>query len=302
MGKNFNHIMIIVWSVIALILIAIFVFFFAWQHSNFSFNDNDTTGNTIVEKTFSVGDISKINVNVSSSDINFVQTQGNDINVKIQSSKKRKDMFSVENNGGELEINQKTSINFFFFNWWWNQNKITISLPASYSKDLALVLASGDLKIRGNYSFGDVSIKHTSGDISGDNIKANSINIKSTSGDMNFSSLDAASIDISNTSGDETINSFSGSGSIHSISGELHLDVEKLTGALDVSATSGNVNIGIAKNISAEITGKTVSGNVNTNFPVMSSSERQISGKVGSGPYNSVSVNVVSGNIGINQD
>jgi DUF4097 and DUF4098 domain-containing protein YvlB len=309
MNKKFSAVMIAIWSVIALALIGILVFFIVCGHNfnmsnwNFKFNGANSAQTQYVNKSFTAPDISEINVNAKSADVSFSKTQSDEIKVSITGSENSnsKDMYTVSQSGGVLQITQDYNWGFsFFFFGPFNQH-ISITLPESYKKDLALKLTSGDITFNGDYTFGKADIYKTSGDLVAGSITADTFTLKSTSGDTSISKLNA-SYEIHSTSGDMKFDSLEGYGSIGSISGNIECNISKLSGAFGISATSGNINIGLSQSVGADIKADTTSGDVNADFAMSYSGRNHATANVGSSPYNKLAVSVTSGNINFTQN
>lgn len=307
--------MISIWSVIAIALIGLLAFFIFSSHSsnfhgwdwNFNFNGSSGSQTQYVDKSFAATDISEINVDAKSADVSFSKTQGDSIKVNIEGSSNsdKKDMYSVTQNGSTLQITQDYKPwGFIFFNFGMFNQRISITLPESYKKDLALNLTSGDITFNGDYTFGKASIYKTSGDLRADSLTSDTFTYKSTSGDINVSKLDAH-YDLRSTSGDIKFDDLAGYGSINNISGNINCIISKLSGALDISAISGNVGITLPHDVSADISANTVSGDIDANgFDVSYSgrSRNHATAKIGSSPYNNVSVSLTSGNVNLSQN
>lgn len=314
MSKKVASVAIVTWSLIALALIALLVFFITCGrgynglfHGNWSGSFNSGPVAVLTSKTVPVSDISAININASSADVNFTHSQGSNIEMQIQgnSGSNSKNMFSITSDGGVLAITQNFNpLSGFPFIFGSSNHTINITLPDSYSKDLTCNLTSGDINFGGNYTFGRANIKQVSGNIGGGSIKADSLTLNSTSGDLRLSGINAGSYKISSISGDLSVSSISGAGSVDTTSGDLRFGLTSLTGACNVSTTSGDINIGIAKGVSAQIGANANWGNIKTNFPAEYSGRNRnnATAKVGSGPYNPLNVSVTSGDITINQN
>lgn len=330
MNRKFIAVMIAVWTVIALALIGLLVFFmgfghgfgygnwnWGWNHGfNYSDfvkpeNQADAKGSDngkkiqIINKSFAVSDISNVSVNASSADVGFSQTQGDKIKVAVidNTSPDAIKYYSVSQEGSTLKIAQKYRwLGLSFFNWGNYKQRIMITLPESYKKELNLNLTSGDIYFDGNYTFAKASVYKTSGDINGGSLTADTFRFQTTSGDINLKKIDA-NYDISSTSGDLQVGTLNGCGSVNAISGDITFNISKLTGALNVSGTSGDIDIGIANDIGADIKADTTSGDVNGNFAMTYSGDdrNHATAAIGKSPYNNITVSTISGDINLNQ-
>lgn len=324
MNRKFGLTMIIVWSIIALILLGILMFFIIFTHSNkyngwrWNYNmdwannnwsdknrsNNDSTSySKNYEKSFSSDEIENIDVKTTSADINFVKGQGDKIGVKVESNNDGGGKISVSQNGSAILISQDNSHDFWFFNFHSYTQRVTITLPDSYSKNIDLNLTSGDTDFAGSYKLSNLSVYKTSGDFRADTIKADAFTLKSTSGDLTISKLDSK-FQVNSTSGDMSFDSLYGSGSISSISGNLTCGIKSLDGPLTISGTSGDVDLSLDHSVSADISANTTSGDIDSGIPMTYSgyNRNHAKAKVGNGPYNTLSVSLLSGDVEINQN
>lgn len=305
MNKKFAMVMIAIWSVIALVLIGLLVFFIIHGHGsgwNWNWNSDDSDNNMTqyIDKSFASSDISEISLNASNADVSFSKTQGEDIKVSINGSgsSDSKDIFSVSQDGNTLKITQKYKSWTYFIHLFNSSDRISITLPESYKKDLTLNVTSGDISFDGDYTFGKAEIYKTSGDLKADSLKAGTLKIKTVSGNISVSKLDAH-YEISSTSGDMDFNGLAGYGSFSSVSGNLKCNVSELSGALDISAISGDVGVTLPKDADADIYASTTSGDINSDFNMSYSghNKNHAEATLGSPPYNKVSVSLTSGDI-----
>jgi lia operon protein LiaG len=314
MNKRFTVVMIAIWSFIAAALIGLLVCFIVFGHSmnvfswDWDFNfSNSETSQAQINKSFAMSGISEINVNAASADVNFSKSQGSEIKVNITGNSKDskgKDTYSVSQNGSTLQVTQNHRWwSFFFFNFGQYNQRISITLPESYKKNLTLNLASGDITFNGDYTFKNVGIYETSGNFSAGTITADDLTLKETSGDMSVSKIDAR-YEIKSVSGDIKLGDLAGYGDISNVSGDIRCDISKLDGSLKLSEVSGDMQVGLSRDIGADISASTVSGDVSSNFGMeyTGSGRHHASAKVGGSPYNEVSASLVSGDITFSQN
>jgi DUF4097 and DUF4098 domain-containing protein YvlB len=294
---------LVIWGVIAAVLIGLLVYFVSSGAGFGSFSWGSDYSTELYNNTFTATDISQIESHTSSANITFSVSDNDEIKVVCMGSKKEKEngYVQVSNEGGVLNIKQNYSFpNFFFFNFG-NSVRFEISLPKDYDKNLTMSNTSGDISFNDDFTFANVDLSQTSGHLQGNTITCDSFKENTTSGDMDFGSIVTKSYRISGTSGNISVDNLSGSGSLKSTSGNITAGLATLTDSLDGSVVSGNIDITLAKDISAHISANCVSGNINSNFALNHSGRSSANGDVGSGPYNNISLSTVSGNVDINQ-
>lgn len=220
---------------------------------NFFYFSGKTNMEILEQKEFDSSLVEKITVNVKSSDVHIVESNTNQIEVKISGNKKEE--YQVELVHGELRIAKKGG-NYFCIGFCYTDYEIEIKLPQSYQKDINIKTASGGIEIDSNLTsdlkistisgdieikeIGNASIKTTSGDI--DILKANDLKLVSTSGDIEIDSC--KNIDIVTTSGDISIDllELSKNGKIKTVSGDI--EIERTNGIyVETKTVSGDTQI-----------------------------------------------------------
>ncbi len=202
---------------------------------SFSYFTRKTNIKVLEQKEFDGELVEKITVNAKSSDIHIVESNTNQIEVKISGNKKEN--YQVQLDQGELMISKKDG-NYFCIGFCYIDYEIEIKVPKSYQKDFKIKTASGNIEIDTNLAsnldiitisgdvemkeIGNASIKTTSGDI--DILKASDLKLISTSGDIEIDNC--KNIDITTTSGEISIGSLelSKNGKIKTISGDVEVE------------------------------------------------------------------------------
>ncbi len=158
---------------------------------------------------------------------------------------------------------------------------------------------SGDISL-GQVS-GAVSLSTTSGNVRLDEGQSG-LEAESTSGDIQVRSLEG-DFGMETTSGELVISDGKGAGTAHSVSGDIYISLAELSGDLDISTTSGTVDVKLPKTAAFDFRFSTTSGQCNTFFDqVLSfdSKRRNAQGQYGSGGH-SVKVSSVSGDLSIRE-
>ena len=217
--------------------------------------------------------IASINVDVTSYDVELKESNNDTIKVEISGSKKNQDKFHVEEENGNLTINENGSsvcIGFCL------DGTITIYLP---NQDIAYHHKSSSGNIYSDIDLRSVVINTTSGDITLKNINdgtvsstsgninirnANKLNVSATSGDI---SLDEPKNLVANTqSGNIKVRSMTSKMDITTTSGDINISSLSIKEDSKAEAKSGNIDIKLDKDVFIDAT--TRSGNIdidNTN-------------------------------------
>ena len=217
--------------------------------------------------------IASINVDVTSYDVELKESNNDTIKVEISGSKKNQDKFHVEEENGNLTINENGSsvcIGFCL------DGTITIYLP---NQDITYHHKSSSGNIYSDIDLRSVVINTTSGDITLKNINdgtvsstsgninirnANKLNVSATSGDI---SLDEPKNIVANTqSGNIKVRSMTSKMDITTTSGDINISSLSIKEDSKAEAKSGNIDIKLDKDVFIDAT--TRSGNIdidNTN-------------------------------------
>ena len=217
--------------------------------------------------------IASINVDVTSYDVELKESNNDTIKVEISGSKKNQDKFHVEEENGNLTINENGSsvcIGFCL------DGTITIYLP---NQDITYHHKSSSGNIYSDIDLGSVDINTMSGDVTLKNINdgtvsstsgninirnANKLNVSATSGDI---SLDEPKNLVANTqSGNIKVRSITSKMDITTTSGDINISSLSIKEDSKAEAKSGNIDIKLDKDVFIDAT--TRSGNIdidNTN-------------------------------------
>lgn len=181
-----------------------------------------------VPHSFDLSTIKTIDVKMIASDINITTEDRADIQIVYFGNKDDSKSFEVihDTEDHRLILSEKKKSGFHIFS---GNTKVEIKLPSSYKNNLRIKTVSGDLYL--NYldveSFEFISV---SGDMRGDIIYSKNAMIKTTSGDGH-------------------INLFKGHMMFNSVSGDLALTYEVLSGDLIMKTVSGDGKIRLPQRI-----------------------------------------------------
>lgn len=204
--------------------------------------------------------------------------------------------------------------------------RYVIELPRAFTGSLTVTDVSGKIKLNGDGSWKELTLKNAStisqhgvikadvlsmnskaGSISGDRIETRSYDISSignsvmidsltgsgtittTVGTLNVRALTGNKHSLSTKSGSIKIDDFEGCGLVNSISGPLHVNIFKLTGGLSLSTISGPIQAKFDQAVSAYIDAQSMSGPIQSDYPTV-----KVSGKT-------INTGISVINIGINK-
>lgn len=131
------------------------------------------------------------------------------------------------------------------------------------------------------YDFSNIS--SASGDIDVNNVRG-SLNVKTASGDVRVKGFDGEA-NVSSASGDVTVSEVSGTVSARAASGDVEVEINRLdgTGNMEFSTASGDVRVTVPGSLDADVDMSTVSGSLETDFPIQVEEKRHGAGRRASG-------------------
>lgn len=236
-------------SILALGLLVFMSICLANRGRNFFHFPSKTNMEILEKKEFDSSLVEKITVNAKSADIHIVESNTNQIEVKISGNKKEE--YQVQLNQGELLISKKGG-NYFCIGFCYIDYEIEIKIPKSYQKDLKIKTASGNLDIDMNLT-SNLDISTISGDI--ETMEIGNASIKTTSGEIEVEKANDSKL--ISTSGDIEIHNCKNV-DITTTSGEISIGLLELSKNGKIKTVSGDVEIGSTNKIYVET--KTVSG------------------------------------------
>ncbi len=313
-----------IWTIICICLIAALVYLSTggiWEGSA-----KMKTVNLAQNRTTVASDIEAIQMDLE--DVNAVihlaQTDAVEI-VKAVSDDEDEEFVSVISNGSKILVQVKHSKKegllglFKFGNF--GERSIEMNIPKDFRGNLQITGASGDIDIAdelivsdciittasGDITLGDVTaesqIRTTSGEISIGKLVGERHTLESTSGDMYIEEIEGE-CNIRGVSGEFDAEKLSGYGKMQFTSGDVYIETMALEGDLDIETVSGEVEIDFTKDSSAELIVDSTSGDIRGNVSFESSNHKKhyAVGEIGSGSPHQVNIQTVSGEIYINQD
>ncbi|GHT54954.1 protein LiaG [Spirochaetia bacterium] len=162
--------------------------------------------------------------------------------------------------------------------------RVEVYLPASYTKNISVKTASGNIKADGEFSCSEISIesssgnmsiktlaadtlklKASSGNIGGETLRGNS-NIHTSSGSIIFDNINS-NVSAKSSSGRIELKRVTGSVTAEASSGSIRCTVTESAGNISLTAKSGGVTLNLPRNLVFNFSSKTSSGSLSTPFP-----------------------------------
>ena len=244
-NKGIKIVLIIILAILVIALVNFMIYAIINRNNDYSvkfsliaFGDNTEK---IFEKEYEQGELDRINVDVSSSNVLIEKADVDKIKVTAYGEKDEKINETINNN--ELSITKSKTKVFIFAMFYWCDEKIIIQVPNDCEQEF--------------------NIHTSSGDIAAPNLENNVINLESSSGkiecgNINNGNFKSSSGDITVGNGNEiTIQTSSGSikaGDFNKLSAEASsgdVEVGKV-GESTIKTSSGKMLVESAKRLQAE--------------------------------------------------
>lgn len=194
-------------------------------------------------------------------DVEFIPSETT--KVEYQDSEYIKHTITME--GTTLKITSTDTRNWYnrVFSFVSVSFKVKVYLPSGTYNELKVDNSTGDLKVPTGFTFNNVNIKQSTGDVSFNANVVNDIKVKVSTGDVSFDSINANTISIDGSTSDlridgSTIKSLNvllstGHTTLKSVNaetitiscdtGKVNLTDTVLTGDLNISTSTGNVKM-----------------------------------------------------------
>ena len=222
-----------------------------------------------------------VSLRLPAADIRGVESTDGAVAIRLSGSERDIDRYRIEQNGRHVtvETDRERGLRIRL-----SSLDVEVALPEG--AELSVRLASGGVRIEPGLS--SVTVDTASGDIAVEGRVSGDLSLKSASGDVRVESVDGrvdaslASGDIFirhvggdcrvvAASGDVRVGHIDGGASFKSASGDVHVD--RFGGdQFDAKSMSGDVVIGVPPGRRFEVSFKTLSGDVRTDFPVSAES------------------------------
>lgn len=242
-----------------------------------------------------------ISIDVSSISTTVVPENRDDVRAELEG----KGTVSVHKRGDMIEVSAKRK-GFFWFNWFeLDQTSLTIYIPEDYDQNMKLDLGSGEITFKGHsiqepMNLDKLAIDAGSGSLVLKNMNVKTLEHHSSSGEVEMNSLTAESGTFDVSSGSVSVQNYSGKLDADVSSGELEIQLAKLTDAINLNVSSGDLELDLPDDADFTLNGKTSSGDISCDFELENKKENDngLSGKHGNGKHE-IDADVSSGDIKI---
>lgn len=197
------------------------------------------------KQKISLADITTIDIDYYSEDINFYTSDTNELILKEYRTNYSEDdeLSKITVGDGKIYIkgpkpkSKSHFVPFGIFNYY---SRIDIYLPTEYAGSLFVSTSSGDINSDNIFKLVQFKLSCTSGDIRMNEVYTEDIDVSSSSGEITLQVAEGKR-QISSTSGNIKVYGGSGDSNFSASSGEV--TIKNASGVLKVDTTSGNIEI-----------------------------------------------------------
>ncbi len=237
------------WIIAAAVLIVagIIIFVSALGSSGWDFSSLSTQN--FVTNTYDISvDFENISINTDTADIVFFPAEGDKCKVICLEDEKATHTVKAENGILSIKIDDNRQwqdhIGIFF-----TTPQITVYLPKNEYSSLSANLVTGDVDVPSGFTFGNIELSATTGDIKCCASSAGDIRITTTTGDVRIEKVHAKNIALSLTTGDtqltdiacESITSKGTTGDIvlNNVIADTEMSITRGTGDIKLNSCDG---------------------------------------------------------------
>lgn len=249
-------------------------------------------------------DATRLEITYGSDDVYFYQGESNQIVVKeYLLSDAESAQASVTQTQDDIRIQGGYTNYWMPMFWFGGQEHIDIYLPAEMLAALKIKIQSGNVYADMVMEAPEMELQVSSGNIEFQELRAQNLTVDVSSGNIEIERIQTESGRLDVRSGDIDIYEYTGVLDARVTSGNIDLYMKELTGDIDVSCKSGNIDLYLPSDSAFTFTSRVSSGDVDSDFEgiMYDSDGRAGSGTVGKNPQYTVSVDVTSGNVNLEQ-
>lgn len=193
------------WLLVAAVLVILGAVIFGgtmmtlgWDFSKLSTVKYDTAVHTFLDE------IKHISIDADTADITFVPSADGNTKVVCYEREKEKHIVSLEGDTLTIELRDERR-------WYehigigFETPKITVYLPAGDYGALTAELSTGDVDIPKDFSFEEMDIRGSTGDVNIDASVSGSVEVKTSTGDITVNNISAGSMELSASTGKITV-------------------------------------------------------------------------------------------------
>lgn len=231
-----------IFSSICLIVAGFIVFLVSLVMMNFDLTRLNTVN--FVTNTYTIDEaFTNININAAECNISFDYVKDGQCRVVCAEGEKISHTVSVVDNTLVIEREDRREW-YERIGIYWGKMEIVISLPENQYDSLYAKSLSGEITVPEEFTFNNVEIITTSGDIDFNAKVLNDLNVKSTSGELRIAGSSPQNVTVKATSGDiELENIECDTLTADNTSGEIDLTDVMVSGNLKAQTVSGDVEL-----------------------------------------------------------
>ncbi|MDW7651894.1 MAG: DUF4097 family beta strand repeat-containing protein [Bacillota bacterium] len=247
---------------------------------------------------FTAEQITQLDVSTINTDINFIVTEDDTIKAHLY-GEVTPDALPAEfarQSGSRLTVTARPRSGI-------NNSRIRLTLdlyvPAQHLESVQGETVSGDMKLTG-LNIKKLEFYTVSGDMDIRDLSLDTLQFKSVSGRLRAEDVSAANTNLNTTSGNLEITGLDGNLIAKTVSGDVTVDYNNFDNDITFDTTSGKTSLTLPEKAQFTIRLNTVSGKVDSEFPltVTSSSSRSFEGRAGDSA-NRIFIKSVSGSVDI---
>ena len=192
----------------ALVLIGAIIFLVILAMNGWSFKNLDTTEYETVEHTVT-DEFHSVDIVSDTSDIKILPSENGE--VKIVSFEPKYEKLSVSVSDGVLKLNSKNDKKWYqhIFSFSVKSPAFTVYLPKAEYTSLTVNESTGDVEIAEGFTFGNMDISISTGDVKITSTVNELMKIKVSTGDITLENSTVGSAEIKLSTGDLTVNALS---------------------------------------------------------------------------------------------
>jgi lia operon protein LiaG len=235
------------------------------------------------QEVYTAVDVEGIFVETISTDMNFIPVEGDEIRVHFHGIARGSlgsipELRTVKTgNNLRIMIEHKPFVNIGFMST--RNVKLDIYIPRSFGGEIVANSVSGDVDIR--------------------ELDLQKFRFKAVSGKLQAEVFTAERAVLESVSGNIRVEDFRGDVQVDVVSGNVFLGFKEFANDVSIKSTSGDARLELPADAEFEISLRTVSGKVNTGFPIsLDGDNRNMYGTVGAGQHRII-MSSVSGNVEI---
>ena len=227
---------------------------------------NSNSSDKIVDKTYDLNEsFNNIDIKLATADLAFkVATDGNK-KVVLQEREKQYHIVDVSNDTLNISFRDDRKWYEKIFAFDWKPMKVDVYLPSAEYGDLKIDSATGFVKIPKEFSFANLNLELSTGDVEISSNVTSELRIKSSTGDVEYKDAKCRSLNLKTSTGHNYLNNVTIENSAEINSSTGYVKLEKTTFKdLNIKVSTGDVTLTDSVG-SGKLTIKTSTGDVKFN-------------------------------------